>query len=98
MSNFKEIVTKAVVGKGKKTTIDNHVVELSTNPSTILGCWIINHNFNGVKDGKVEYTIEKTIAAELVGDAKIKIGVEPSNDFEDPIDEEIDDIKEDFIK
>ena len=35
MSNFKEIVTKAVVGKGKKTTIDNHIVELTTNPSLL---------------------------------------------------------------
>lgn len=166
MSNFKEIVTKAVVGKGKKTTDDTHVIELSTKPSTILGCWVINHNFSGVKendsvkvngsfdtnvwyskddntstevykdtveyeeiipikkldeydgqdeimvraikqptvtkaeikDGKIEYTIEKTIAAELVGDTKIRIGVEKLDESIDPVDEEIDDeVKEDFI-
>ena len=165
MSNFKEIVTKAVVGKGKQTTIDNHTVELLTNPSTVLGCWVINHTFEGIKekdsikvkgtfdtniwyskddntntevykdtvsyeeiipikkledfdgqdeiivrvvkqptvtkaelkDNKLEYTVEKTIACELVGDAKIKIGVEDLTD--DPIEEEIDDeVVEDFLK
>ena len=50
MSNYKEIVTKAVVSKGKKlfTSTNNVMVN---NPSTILGCWVINHNFNGVKEG-----------------------------------------------
>lgn len=49
MSNYKEIVTKAVVSKGKKlfTSTNNVMVN---NPSTILGCWVINHNFNGVKE------------------------------------------------
>jgi spore coat protein E len=43
MANYKEIVTKAVVGKGKKTfaTTDNIVVDVV--PTTILGCWVINH-------------------------------------------------------
>ena len=49
MSNYKEIVTKAVVSKGKKlfTTTNSVVV---TNPSTVLGCWVINHSFNGTKE------------------------------------------------
>jgi len=167
MSNFKEIVTKAVVGKGKKTTIDNHSINSLTNPSTVLGCWIINHTFSGtkekdsikvngsfdtniwyskddntntevykdsvsyeevipikkledydgqdeiiirivkqptvtkalLKDGVLNYTIEKTIAAELVGDAKIKVGIEENIDNEDPIEEEIDEeVNEDFLK
>ena len=49
MSNYKEIVTKAVVSKGKKLFTTNHSVEVS-NPSTVLGCWVINHNFKGVKN------------------------------------------------
>ena len=49
MSNYKEIVTKAVISKGKKNFVDKDSVEVSNNPSTILGCWVINHNFNGVK-------------------------------------------------
>ena len=48
MSNYKEIVTKAVVSKGKKLFTTNHSVTVN-NPSTILGCWVINHNFNGTK-------------------------------------------------
>ena len=50
MSNYKEIVTKAVISKGKKLFTTNHSVEVS-NPSTVLGCWVINHNFNGTKSG-----------------------------------------------
>ena len=48
MANYREIVTKAVISKGKKTftTSGNVTVE---NPSTVLGCWIINHNFSGSK-------------------------------------------------
>ena len=49
MSIFKEIVTKAVVGKGKKYFKDNYSLEASNNPTTILGCWVINHKFKGYK-------------------------------------------------
>ena len=49
MTNYREIVTKAVVSKGKKTFTTNNSVSLENNPSTILGCWVINHNFNGTK-------------------------------------------------
>ena len=51
MANYKEIVTKAVIAKGKKMFSSNNSVSVSNNPSTILGCWVINHNFNGVKSG-----------------------------------------------
>ena len=44
---YKEIVTKAVIGKGKKKYKDKYQVEVEQKPSTILGCWIINHNFQG---------------------------------------------------
>ncbi len=166
MSSFKEIVTKAVVGKGKKTFTSEHYLETESTPSTILGCWIINHTFNGKKegdnvkvegsfdtniwystedntktdvakqkvtyeelipitksddydgqdeimiraikqpncnkaeiiDGKIKYTVEKTIAAEVVGDAKIRVGVDLVEDSDAPIDEEINnEVKEDFL-
>lgn len=51
MAYFKEIVTKAVIGKGKKTTNVSHVVETEDNINTVLGCWIINHSFNGMNNG-----------------------------------------------
>lgn len=54
MAYFKEIVTKAIIGKGKKTTNLNHVVETEDNINTVLGCWVINHVFNGINNnGKV---------------------------------------------
>ena len=51
MANYREIVTKAVIAKGKKLFTTNNTVKVDKNPSTILGCWVINHNFNGVKSG-----------------------------------------------
>lgn len=169
MSNFKEIVTKAVVGKGKNSFTNEYTLELSDNPSTILGCWVINHTFKGNKikdavrvegsfdvniwyskddntktdvakeeikyeevipiktledydgqdeiiirmikqptcikadiiDNKIVYTIEKIIAAEVVGDTKIKVGIEDDSikETNDDIDEEINnEVKEDFLK
>lgn len=47
MSNFKEIVTKAVVGKAKKNSVDSFNVETNEVPNTVLGCWVINHTFSG---------------------------------------------------
>ena len=42
---YKEIVTKAVIGKGKKKYKDTYQVAVEQTPTTVLGCWIINHNF-----------------------------------------------------
>lgn len=42
MALFKEIVTKAVIGKGKKLFKDNYSIEIENAPTTILGCWVIN--------------------------------------------------------
>ena len=42
---YKEIVTKAVIGKGKKKYKDIYQITVEHKPSTVLGCWIINHNF-----------------------------------------------------
>ncbi len=172
MASYKEIVTKAVVGKGKKTFTTTHTVSPEVVPTTILGCWVINNTFEGkkdkdsvnitghfdvniwyssenntktevvkdtvnyseevpikstddsyegneeiivravrqpsctkaeIKDGSIVYTIEKTLAAEVVGDAKIKVGIN-DEDFEDDsndkdnIEQEIEEsVNEDFI-
>ncbi len=47
MSNFKEIVTKTIVGKGRKTSSDNYSLTPENTPNTVLGCWVINHKFDG---------------------------------------------------
>ena len=50
MSNFKEIVTKAVVGKSKKNSVDSFSLETEQTPNTVLGCWVINHTFSGANN------------------------------------------------
>lgn len=52
MASYKEIVTKAIVGKGKKYFKNNYSIEASNKPSTVLGCWVINHKFKGYKSGE----------------------------------------------
>ncbi len=49
---YREIITKAVVAKGRKFTKASHKVNPGHKPSSILGCWIINHNYNAKKKGK----------------------------------------------
>ncbi|MFD1850310.1 outer spore coat protein CotE [Oceanobacillus bengalensis] len=53
---YREIITKAVCGKGRKFTQDSHSIAPSHRPSSILGCWVINHLYNAKK--KSEDTVE----------------------------------------
>ena len=52
MSEFREIITKAVVGKGRKYTKSTHTCESNHEPTSILGCWVINHTYEARKNGK----------------------------------------------
>ena len=55
MASYREIVTKTVIGKGKKTFSNHYNLTPEQTPTTILGCWVINHNFKGYKNGdKIE--------------------------------------------
>ena len=57
MASFKEIVTKAVIGKAKKSSVSKFSVTPNEVPDTVLGCWVINHNFSGTnQSGKVGVT------------------------------------------
>jgi spore coat protein E len=49
MSEYREVITKAVVGKGRKFTQSTHTVTASNRPTSILGCWIINHRYEAKK-------------------------------------------------
>ena len=51
MGNYKEIITKAVKNKCKKRFLNNFTVTIDEEPNTILGCWIINHQFRGINNG-----------------------------------------------
>lgn len=158
MASYREIVTKSVIGKGKKTFTNSYTLEVEQTPTTILGCWVINHNFKGLKDqdkikvqgscdvniwyaydndtktivskqtisydellnvtrkregdissneeiivvslkqpsctkaeivnGKIEYSIEKELGIEIVGDTKVRIAVDDDEDeWEEIVDE-----------
>jgi len=50
MSNYKEIVTKTIIGKGKKDFTNTYNLTPEQEPNTILGCWIINHKFTGTNN------------------------------------------------
>jgi spore coat protein E len=52
MSQYREIITKAVVAKGRKFTKSNETICPEHHPSSILGCWIINHHYTAKKVGK----------------------------------------------
>lgn len=43
MAAYKEIVTKAIIGKGKKFFKNSYTIETGSQPTTVLGCWVINH-------------------------------------------------------
>ena len=51
-NNYKEIITKAIIGKGKKVFKNEYSVECEKNINTVLGCWVINHELKGIKDGE----------------------------------------------
>lgn len=50
MSNYKEIVTKTVIGKGRKTFKKEYSLTPENTPNTVLGCWVINHTFSGTNN------------------------------------------------
>ncbi|WP_100330985.1 outer spore coat protein CotE [Bacillus xiapuensis] len=52
MAEFREIITKSVVAKGRKFTQTHHTICPPHHPSSILGCWIINHEYKAKKVAK----------------------------------------------
>jgi spore coat protein E len=64
MNEIREIVTRAVVAKGKKVFNLSEKVQTKEKPYSILGCWVINHEFEATKlnntvklDGEFEINI-----------------------------------------
>ena len=52
LKQLRHIVTKAVVAKGKKRTECSETLRPPNSPSSILGCWVINHTYQAKKNGK----------------------------------------------
>lgn len=50
---LREIICKAVCGKGRKFSQDAHQLTPPDSISTILGAWIINHTYEATKAGGV---------------------------------------------
>lgn len=48
---YREIITKAVCGKGRKFSTVTHTVTPPHVPSSILGAWLINHQYEAVRSG-----------------------------------------------
>lgn len=73
---YKEIVTKAVIGKGKKYFKNNYTISTETTPTTVLGCWVINHKFKGYKSGDkigVDGSYDVNIWYSYEGDSKTTV-------------------------
>ena len=73
---YKEIVTKAVIGKGKKYFKNNYTITTETEPTTVLGCWVINHKFKGYKSGDkigVDGSYDVNIWYSYDGDSKTTV-------------------------
>ncbi len=51
MASFKEIITKSIIGKVKRTNTMNFSFTPDEKVNTVLGCWVINHNFKGENEG-----------------------------------------------
>ena len=49
MANYREIISKSAISKGKKTFKKDGIIEVNNKPKTVLGCWVINHQFTGIK-------------------------------------------------
>lgn len=49
---YREIITKAVIGKGRKFVQDTNTINPTHKPTSILGCWIINHLYHAKRKGE----------------------------------------------
>ena len=86
MASTREIVTKAVVGKGKKTFTATKAITPENQPTTILGCWIINHTFKGYRNGNkinIEGSYDVNIWYSCSGDTKTEVVRETINYLEE---------------
>ena len=44
---IKNIITKTVIGKGKKEFKNKYKITCEQKPTKVLGCWVINHKHKG---------------------------------------------------
>jgi len=56
-NEYREIITKAICGKGQKLSHEKKTISLTNQPSSILGCWIINHSYHAKKKSNQEIIV-----------------------------------------
>jgi spore coat protein E len=49
---YRQVITKAVVGKGRKFSQVTHSIETPDHVHNVLGAWVINHQFESAKVGE----------------------------------------------
>lgn len=52
MNEVREIVTRAVLAKGRKIFKLTEVIPVSCEAYSVLGCWIINHEYSAKQNGR----------------------------------------------
>ena len=73
---FREIVTKAVIAKGKKKYKNEYEITVDEEPTTVLGCWIINHDFSAHDDNgrvKINGSFDANVWYSYDNDTKTKV-------------------------
>lgn len=55
---YREIITKAICGKGSKRTNAMHMIDPMHEPTSVLGCWVINHSYEAsrISEEMIEVT------------------------------------------
>ena len=51
MPNYREILTKAIIAKGYKAFSDERSIQVEEEISRSLGCWVINHKSDILREG-----------------------------------------------
>lgn len=55
--NYREIITKAVCGTGQQLIKKTDMISAHHLPTSILGCWVINHEYQAEKNGHNEVIV-----------------------------------------
>src|SRR6185437_7223865 len=77
MSEYRQILTKAICGRGKKFSETTHSITSPENVYSVLGAWVINHNYkskrvedevvvNGSYDLNIWYSTEGNTKTEVL--------------------------------
>ena len=90
-NNYKEIVTKTIIGKGKKVFKNDYEIVVDKDINNVLGCWVINHNLRGKKDNdyiKINGSYDNNTKTDVVSrkmfyEEKVKVKVRENTELND---------------